>query len=147
MAEKTSAILPYVTASISLMSVAAGALLQYFFSRKNESKKHHRELKFKAYSEYMQSVGEAETMKLIANPEKHAEILAKAISAKAKVCLHDSTLAIEALAGFEGIDRNKGLTDAKKQKFVEFVNHIRNEAGSEGVELSSKVICSILFAE
>lgn len=139
--------IPIITACVSLVSVAVGAFIQNILSRKNESEKHQRELKFKSYAEYMQSVGEAETMKLIANPERHAEILGKAISAKAKVCLHGSEKAVKALSNFESIDREKGLTKAKKEKFVEFVNHIRTESNFEGTELKSEVVRSIMFAD
>lgn len=130
---------------LPLVGVLVGAGLQYFFSRSTELKRHERTLRVEAYSDYLRSVGEAETGKGYSDAAKRSEIMGRAISAKARVCVHGSATVVAALAKFED-DPTPGLTPQKKKYFLDFVEAIRNDIGADG-NLSSDAVEHILFGK
>src|SRR5438477_3388886 len=87
---------------LPLLGVLVGAGLQYFFSRSAEVKRHERTLRIDAYSDYLRSVGEAETLKMDPQATRRSDVMARAIAAKARVCVHGSAAVVVALARFEG---------------------------------------------
>lgn len=130
---------------LPLLGVLVGAGLQYFFSRSAEIKRHERTLRIDAYSDYLRSVGEAETMKMDPQAARRSDVLARAIAAKARVCVHGSAAVVSALAKFEG-DPESGLTPQKKKYFLEFVEAIRKDVGAHG-DLNSEAVEHILFGK
>lgn len=73
-----------------------------------------------------------------------AEVEAKAITAKAKVCAYGSANAVKALSEFEAIEGSK-LTEEKKLAIIKFVNVIRSESGVADSDVSSDVLKPILY--
>ena len=130
---------------LPLLGVVVGAGLQYFFSRSTELKRHKRTLRIDAYSDYLRSVGEAETVKMDPQATRCSDVLARAIAAKARVCVHGSAAVVKALSKFEA-DPEPRLTPQKKKYFLEFVEAIRKDVGAQGA-LSSEAVEHILFGE
>jgi len=130
---------------LPLLGVLLGAGLQYIFSRSAEIKRHERTLRIDAYSDYLRSVGEAETMKMDPQVARRSDVLARAIAAKARVCVHGSAAVVSALAKFEG-DSEPGLTPQKRKYFLEFVDAIRKDVGAHG-DLNTEGVAYILFGE
>jgi hypothetical protein len=89
------------TAIFSLIGIVTGALLQFYFTRYLDSQKHQRELRTRAYTDYLKCVSEhANLTKQRSSPEGR-ELGAKTADAKCRVCLYGSSAAIEAFATFE----------------------------------------------
>ena len=131
---------------LPLLGVLVGAGLQYFFSRSTELKRHERSLRVDAYSNYLRSVGEAETLQVDPQPARRSEVLARAIAAKARVCVHGSVRVVEALSKFEGAP-GQGLTPERKRYFLEFVEAVRIDVGAQGGRLSGESVDQILFGK
>jgi hypothetical protein len=126
-----------VTAFLPLLGVLLGAALQHFFSRSAELSRHERLLRVEAYSDYLKSVGEAEALR------SDPTVLARAIAAKARVCVHGSAEVIEALAHFEA-HTSPTLTPEKRQHFLNFVEAVRRDVSAKG-KLSKQTVEQILF--
>ena len=122
LAQESLSLLALVKDALPLLGVIVGAGLQYFFSLSAEAKRHERSLRMDAYSDYMQSVGEAETLQASPDPVRHSAILARAIAAKVRVCMHGSASVVDALSRFEDAP-GQGLTPEKKKHFLEFVQN------------------------
>lgn len=142
-AQTTALIDKILLAVLPLVGVLVGAYLQYRFSRRAESERHERSLRSDAYAAYLRAAGEAETMKSTPDPDRRADILARAISAKALVCVHGSTQVVTALARFEGVG-GIGLTPEKRRLFLEFVDAVRRDTGAQG-KIDKDTIELILF--
>ncbi len=125
-------IIPLITSLAAVVGVVIGSGLQYLFSRAVDTRKHERILRLESYADYMRSVGEAEMLATTTDLSRRNEILASAISAKARVCIHGSAKVISALEKFEDENRGAGLTPEKMEYFAAFVNAIRSEANSDG---------------
>ena len=115
-------IVPVITSLAAVIGVVIGSGLQYLFSRAADTRKHERMLRLESYADYMRCVGEAEMLATTTDLTRRNQILAAAISAKARVCIHGSTKAIAALEKFEETNRGGGLTSEKKEYFAHFVN-------------------------
>ena len=64
---------------LTLLGIAVGAMLTYFFTRSHEHEKHYRLLVTQAYSDYLRGVAEAAHLNLESN---EAEIFARVADAK-----------------------------------------------------------------
>jgi hypothetical protein len=144
LAETSISLLSLIKDALPLLGVIVGAGLQYLFSRSAEVKRHERSLRIEAYSDYLLSVGEAETLRAILDPAHRSEILGRAIAAKARVCVHGSASVVDALSKFEGTP-GQGLTPEKKKYFLEFVEAVRADTGAKGAQLPQAAIEKILF--
>jgi hypothetical protein len=144
LAQESLSLLSLIKDALPLLGVIVGAGLQYFFSRSAETKRHERSLRIDAYSDYLRSVGEAETLYATPEPARRSEIIGRAIAAKVGVCVHGSASVVDALSKFEGAP-GQGLTPEKKTYFLEFVDAVRADTGAKGVQLSQAAIEKILF--
>jgi hypothetical protein len=106
-----------------------GASLQYFYSRSAEEKRHERELRPSTYSDYLWSVGEAETLQTVTDSARRFEIIDRAIAAKAKGCVNSSAAAVHALSRFEGA-AGQGLTPEKRAALLNFIATVRKDMGA-----------------
>ncbi len=144
MTEEPVSIIDLFKDALPLLGVIVGAALQYFFGRSAESERHERTLRVEAYSDYLRSVGEMESMKTSPDPAYKSAVIAQAIAAKARVCVHGSSSVVKALSKFEG-SPGQGLTGEKKRLFLEFVEAVRTDTGTKGAELPQANIEKILF--
>jgi hypothetical protein len=122
----TSVLTTAITAVAPLLGVAVGATLQYLYGRSAEARRHERELRLNAYSEYLRSVGEMEALRSDASPVQRSEVVGRAIGAKARVCVHGSSAAVSVLARFEGATGD-GLTREKRAALLAFIVTVRAE--------------------
>lgn len=72
------------------------------------------------------------------------EAFARAIAAKARVCVHGTASVVEELAKFEG-SPGEDHTPEKKKYFLQFMTSVRKDSGAKGKNLSEAVIDKILF--
>lgn len=146
MADESITLLGVLRDALPLIGVIVGAGLHFVFSRSSELKRHERELRIQAYSDYLQSVGEAETASASLDPGRKAEVFGRAIAAKARVCAHGHRSVIVALSKFEG-DPSPGLTEQKKQYFLAFIEEVRKDIGALGPGLTQDSVEKILFGK
>ena len=84
------------TAIFSFLGIIVGASLQYFFTRHLDNQKHLRELRAKAYIDYLNCVSE-----LTHSGKRSSELLTKLTDTKARICLYGSPSTVSAFATFE----------------------------------------------
>ncbi|HLP99473.1 MAG TPA: hypothetical protein VK149_13630 [Sideroxyarcus sp.] len=114
-----------VAAMFSFLGIIIGALLQYFFTRHLDNQKHRRELKTKAYTDYLNSVCE------LANFGKRSpELSTKTADAKARICLYGSASAVSAFATFERLGATMN-TPEQRNAFTNMVAIMRSDSGSD----------------
>jgi hypothetical protein len=122
----------------TLLGIAIGAILTYFFTRSQEHEKHYRLLVTQAYSDYLRAVADAAHLNLQSN---EAEIFARLADAKTRICLYGSQEVVFLLAGFE---REGGVIDSAQQRkaFVSLILAMRGNAKVRDSDLET-----VLFGE
>ena len=143
MIDPTQLVVAGIAAAALILGAIVGASLQYFYSRSAEAKRHERGLRLNAYSDYLRSVGEAETLQSMTDSARRSEIMARAIAAKARVCVNGSAAAVQALSRLER-EPGRGLTAEKRSALLEFIAAVRKDMGAPG-KVSQAEIEAILF--
>lgn len=128
---------------LPLLGVIVGAGLHYLSSFSMEARRHRRQLKLEAYTDYLRSIGEMETARAL-DENKQAAAVARAISAKARVCVTGSEEVVKVLSSFEA-ETESGLTPKKKNHLVALVLAIRRDIGESGTPCTIDDVERILF--
>lgn len=131
---------------LPLLGVIVGAGLHYLSSFSMEVRRHRRQLKLEAYTEYLRSIGEMETAHALPGANDRAAAVARAISAKARVCVTGSEEVVKVLSSFEA-ETESGLTPKKKNHLVALVLAIRKDLGESGTPLTIGDVERILFRQ
>lgn len=88
-------------AIFSFFGIIIGAALQYLFTRHLDTQKHHRELRAKAYTDYLRCVSEQANLGKQPQSQEGRELGAKTADAKCRIGLYGSSAAVKAFAEFE----------------------------------------------
>jgi len=124
-------------ALFSFLGIIAGALLQYFFTQHLEHQRHLRELKTKAYTDYMLCVCEHANFGKTDPAVKSFELGSKTANAKSRICLYGSQAVVEAFATFEKLGATMN-TPEQRTAFSNMVALMRKDSGiQEGLKLTS----------
>lgn len=118
------------TAILSFFGVVIGAFLQYFFTRHIEVQRYHRDLRSKAYMDYLKCVCEQAQFRLKDNTRERQELFARTGDAKARICLYGSKVAIEAFSKFEMLGATMN-SEEQRHAFTDMVSIMRADSGSE----------------
>jgi hypothetical protein len=102
--------------------------LQYFFTRHLDNQKHYRELRTKAYTDYLKCVGEQANFGKRQTQEGR-ELFAKTADAKSRICLYGSSSAVGAFAEFERLGATMN-TPGQRTAFTRMVAIMRSDSGS-----------------
>ena len=89
------------TAIISLIGFVVGAVLQFMFTRHLDNKKHQRDLRAKAYGDYLQCVSEHANLGHQRSSVEGRQLGAKTADAKCRISLCGAADVISAFATFE----------------------------------------------
>lgn len=89
------------TAVLSFLGIIIGAALQYFFTRHLDNQKYQRELRTKAYTDYLKSVSELASVRPQCQSQDGKELSARTADAKCRICVYGSVEAVKAFAEFE----------------------------------------------
>ncbi|MBU2709334.1 hypothetical protein KCM76_25285 [Zooshikella marina] len=116
-----------ITAIFSLIGILIGGYAQYFFTRNQENIKHQRDLRSKAYLDYIDFVCCA------AMKNNTKENNKKGADAKARICLYGSPDVIKAYADFEKSGASL-YTNEQMQRFAQMVLLMRSSSGNEKIE-------------
>lgn len=88
-------------AIFSLVGLVVGAVLQFLFTRHLDNKKHQRDLRSKAYTEYLQFVSENANLGHQKSSIEWRQLNAKIADAKSRISLFGAPAVISAFAKFE----------------------------------------------
>lgn len=125
------------TALFSFFGIVIGAALQYLFTRHLDNQKHHRELRTKAYTEYLSCVCEHANLGRQRQSQEGKELAARTADAKCRICLYGSSSVVAAFAEFETLGATMN-TEEQRAAFTRMVSIMRNDSASKGqVKLSA----------
>lgn len=99
-----------MSALLTLLGIAVGAILSYLFTRSNEQEKHYRLLQTGAYADYLRCVAESAHLNLESD---EASLFARVADAKTRICLYGSQKVIALLAAFE---KEGGVINTPQQR-------------------------------
>ena len=121
------------TAVFSLIGLVVGAVLQFLFTRHLDNKKHQRDLRAKAYSDYLQCVSEHANLGHQKNSTEGRQLGAKTADAKCRISLYGVPAVISAFASFERLGAAMN-TNEQCSAFTDMVAAMRQDTlGSSSV--------------
>ena len=115
---------------ISFVGVVIGASLQYYFTRHIENQRHLRDLRSKAYMDYLKCVTDLAQFQPKANSKEKIDLNARTGDAKARICLYGSNKAIQAFSTFEKLGATMN-TNEQRKAFTNMISIMRIDSGSE----------------
>jgi uncharacterized protein YigE (DUF2233 family) len=119
-----------LTGVLPFLGVIIGALLQYYFTRHIENQRHLRELRSKAYMDYLKCVCEQAQFRYTDNTKERQELFSRTADAKARICLYGSNSAIRAFSTFENLGATMN-TEEQRAAFTAMVSTMRTDSGSK----------------
>ena len=119
-----------LTAFLSFLGVVIGASLQYVFTRHIESQRHLRDLRSKAYMDYLKCVCEQAQFRPKIGTQEQKELFSRTGDAKARICLYGSKQAVAAFSRFEELGASMS-TKEQRDAFTNMVSIMRTDSGSE----------------
>lgn len=119
-----------LTGFISFLGVIIGASLQYFFTRHIENQRHLRDLRSKAYMDYLKCVCEQAQFRPKFGTQEQKEIFSRTGDAKARICLYGSKQAVSAFSRFEELGASMGSKE-QREAFTSMVSIMRTDSGSD----------------
>lgn len=121
-------------AVVSFIGLVVGAVLQFLFSRYLDNKKHQRDLRAKAYADYLQCVSEHANLGHQRGSAEGRQLGAKTADAKCRISLYGATAVISAFAKFERLGATM-KTSEQCGAFTDMVAAMRQDTlGSSSVE-------------
>ena len=119
-----------LTAVLSFFGVIIGASLQFLFTRHMEGQRHLRELRSKAYMDYLKCVCEQAQFRFKEENKEKQELFSRIADAKARICLYGSKEAIQAFSQFEKLGASMGSIE-QRTAFTSMVSIMRADSGGE----------------
>ena len=121
------------SAVVSLIGLVVGAVLQFLFTRYLDNKKHQRDLRAKAYADYLQCVSEHANLGHQKGSTEGRQLGAKTADAKCRISLYGAPSVISAFAAFERLGAAMN-TQEQCGAFTEMVAAMREDTlGSSSV--------------
>lgn len=116
-----------VTSAIfSLIGLVIGAVLQFLFSRHLDNRKHQRDLRAKAYADYLQCVSEHANLGHQRLSAEGRQLDAKTADAKCRISLYAAAAVITNFAKFERLGATMN-TDEQRRAFTDMVVVMRQD--------------------
>ncbi|MDH5434819.1 MAG: hypothetical protein OEY19_12820 [Gammaproteobacteria bacterium] len=124
-------------ATLPLLGVVIGALLQFILGRSSEKRKQLEVLRSEAYSTYLRSVSASAHMQ---SEKDRSDVFKLASDAKSRIAVYGSASVIEALAKFE--EAGAVLNNENSiERFISIVKAMR----SDNSPMSDKNLSLVLF--
>ena len=132
------------TALLSFFGVIIGAALQYLFTRHIDNQKHHRELRTKAYTDYLKCVSEHANIGKPRQSSEGRELATKTADAKCRICLYGSSSVVKAFAEFESLGATMNTTE-QCTAFTRMVSIMRGDSTIGGGNVELKDLETVLL--
>jgi len=121
------------TAAFSLIGLVVGAVLQFLFTRHLDNKKHQRDLRSKAYADYLQCVSEHAHLGYQRSSTEGRQLRAKTTDAKCRISLYGAPTVISTFSKFERLGATIN-TSEQRVAFTDMVAAMRQDTlGSSSV--------------
>lgn len=117
----------WMIAVVSLVGVAVGAALQFWFSRAADREKQAEMLRAQAYADYLRAVAAAGHLR---SDEDERDAHRDAADAKARIAVHGTGAVVAALARFEESGAVVGRDGPSATAFVALVAAMRLGSGA-----------------
>lgn len=117
-------------ALFSFLGIVIGASLQYIYTRHIEDRRHLRELRSKAYMDYLRYVAEFAQIAPNREPKEESELNFRIGDAKARICLYGSNEVISAFSTFQELGSRMGTIE-QRAAFTNMVSAMRTDSGTE----------------
>ncbi len=135
-----------VAAVVGLIGVTAGALLQFWLSRRAMVESRQSELVTRAYSDYLLGVaGVAQAQRLNVNTDLH-ESLRQVTDAKVRIAVYGDSQVIATMASFERLGP-KLITPDQKRAFVSIIYAMRGNRVNHPTIISHNDILRLIFGD
>ena len=115
------------TAILSLVGLVVGAVLQFLFSRHLDNKKHQRDLRARAYADYLHCVSEHANLGYQRQSTEGRQLGAKTADAKCRISLYGTTSVVAAFAKFERLGATMNTVE-QCRAFTDMVISMRQDA-------------------
>ena len=133
-----------ITTLLSFFGVIIGAALQYLFTRHLDNQKHHRELRTKAYTDYLKCVAEHANIGKQRQSPEWRELATRTADAKCRICLYGSSSAVKAFAEFERLGATMN-TPEQCTTFTCMVSIMRSDSAIGGGNVELKDLETVLL--
>ena len=126
-------------ALFSILGVIVGAALQYVFTRILEERRHHRDLRTKAYTDYLLAISDAKHRMVQRQASYERELLARITDAKARICLYGTNSVLKELAAFERLG-GQIATDDQVKTFIGLLKVMRGDRKTNELDLEVAIL-------
>lgn len=135
---------PAITALLSILGVGVGATLQWWFAKRGNEHKHFLELRYRAYSDFIEAASKLVSARRSGQSSAEVELLAKLTDAKARICIYGEEPVIKRLAEFFAAGASFE-TESGILSFTRFCLDIRRSVGIKDKTLLSVEMSQLLF--
>lgn len=124
-----------LAAIASLVGIILGASIQFYFSKYLEQQRHRREIRTKAYTDYLNCVSDHANQRFDRQSNEGRALGARTADAKCRICLYGSSNAIQEFAKFERLGATMN-TDEQCDAFVSMVEAMRADSVNDSAVAS-----------
>lgn len=115
------------SAILSLVGLVVGAVLQFLFTKHLDNKKHHRDVRSKAYADYLLCVSKRANMGHQRQSNEGRQLNAETADAKCRISLYGAPTVVTAFAKFDRLGATMN-TDEQCRAFTDMVLAMRQDA-------------------
>jgi hypothetical protein len=128
---------------LALLGVIIGAILQYFFTKHVEHLKHAKELKSRAYADYLNAISEDASHHYETGSAEQKKVYSKIADAKARICLYGSREVVTAYSEFLALG---GVFNTQEQRvaFTKVFSLMREDSGGNKISNLKEIEIIIL---
>ena len=128
----------------SVLGLVIGAVLQFLFTRYLDNKKHQRDMRARAYSDYLESVSEHANLSLNKSSSEGRLLAAKTADAKCRISLYGAPDVIKAFAVFENLGATMN-TSEQQEAFTSMVIAMRADTLGSKQDVSKEEVRALLL--
>lgn len=128
-----------------LIGVIIGALLSYFFSKKNEASKQKGILRSDVYSDYIKAIAGISIAQRNNDNKSVNEFLFQVVNAKARITIYGSADVVKSLSNFETVGPTL-VSEESKKAFLKVIATMRKDNYSK-LDISLSDIGMLILGE
>jgi hypothetical protein len=136
----------FVAAVVGLIGVSAGALLQYWLSRRAMCEFRQSEQVGKAYSDYLQSVAGVTQAQRNKDNSGLRDCLRQLTEAKTRIAVYGNSDVMEKLATFERLGAALS-TSEQRSAFISIIRAMRRTEANGAAEVVDRDVMLVIFGE